>query len=627
MKTKSSHWIYGSVVTFFLILSYFVLLSCKKEVLTQRNDKKILSFSFVEQLDSALIDETQKKITITVKYDADISKLVPLISVSPKAKVYPDSGAVVDFSHGFVEFTVTAEDHSTEIWKVYVVVAPESEKNIVSFFINDKTKVEIYDSVIKFYISKLYDLSTLKPHVVVSEGATISPASDTVVDFSERNVIYVVTGADGSQKIYKIRIIQLEPDTKITNVSIPNQIGATLVNGNTYIVEMASGADFNNLVPTIETSEGTTISPASGIAVDFSDGSVEYTVSLSNGKSEKWNIVATYPLFKSNNSKIQFTGRIDFSNPEKPKYSAPGVYVEAKFKGSICDIELGDEHKYGSYFNFIEVVIDNQEPVRIQLEDNKSIYRVAKGLANAEHTIRIYKDTESGIGYLVFSGFRCAELLDLPARPSRKIECYGNSITCGYGTLNALCDIAVDSKWYYSNQAYMSYGAIAARDLNAQFHLSAYSGIGLVKSCCNITETMPDMYDRIFFNEVSSVKWNFSKYIPDVVTINLGQNDGIMDSTTFCVKYVNFVKSIRLHYPNASIFLLTSPMADDALYAFQQKCLSGIANNLNTLGDSKVYKVFLTNKLNNGCISHPDGEQQLLIASELEAVIKDKMGW
>ena len=56
-------------------------------------------------------------------------------------------------------------------------------------------------------------------------------------------------------------------------------------------------------------------------------------------------------LYLPDNPNIHYTGRIDFSNPQKPKISGAGAYFEVKFKGSACEIlfndqNLDDNHNY-----------------------------------------------------------------------------------------------------------------------------------------------------------------------------------------------------------------------------------------------------------------------------------------
>src|SRR5258708_33133154 len=107
-------------------------------------------------------------------------------------------------------------------------------------------------------------------------------------------------------------------------------------------------------------------------------------------------------LYKASNTNIQYFGRINFSDPLKPRFWSPGVYIKAKFKGTDCELVINDEILGGDSHNYIEIAIDNNPPVRIKLADKQNIIKAAQGLANTEHTITICKDTESGIGYLEF---------------------------------------------------------------------------------------------------------------------------------------------------------------------------------------------------------------------------------
>jgi hypothetical protein len=172
----------------------------------------------------------------------------------------------------------------------------------------------------------------------------------------------------------------------------------------------------------------------------------------------------------------------------------------------------------------------------------------------------------------------------------------------------------------------MSYGPVTARLLKANWHLTAVSGIGLIHSCCNMTVTMPQVFDKVDLRNDSLV-WNFSKYIPDVVAICLGQNDGIQDSTTFCSAYTRFIGAVRIHYPDCQVICLTSPMADEKLVAVMKKYLRGIADYMHRQGDSKVHTYFYSKQYHNGCGGHPDLEEHQQIARELVAYTKKIMHW
>ncbi|MFI5161733.1 MAG: SGNH/GDSL hydrolase family protein [Sphingobacteriales bacterium] len=330
-------------------------------------------------------------------------------------------------------------------------------------------------------------------------------------------------------------------------------------------------------------------------------------------------------LFKADDQHIQYFGRIDFSNPLKPRFWAPGVYIRAKFKGISCEVLINDQVQGGHDYNYIEIAIDDQPPFRIQTTGKTNVIKAAEGLANTDHVITICKDTESGIGYLEFVGLKCQELLPLPPKPKRKIEYIGDSITTGTGidVAKTPCETGV---WHDQHNAYMSYGAITSRALDAQWQLSAVAGIGLTYSCCNMNIIMPDVFDKTFMRD-NKIAWDFSRYQPDVVTICLGQNDGVKDSTLFCNAYIKFIGTVRKQYPNADIICLTSPMGNVVLRAALARYINGITAYLNNNGDKKVYKYFFSKQFHHGCGGHPDMDEQAQIAGELTGYIKQLEGW
>lgn len=329
-------------------------------------------------------------------------------------------------------------------------------------------------------------------------------------------------------------------------------------------------------------------------------------------------------LFQADHAFYQYVGRIDFANPKLPRFWSPGVYIKAKFKGSYCALLLNDQELWGKNHNYLEIVLDGKAS-RIQTTGKTNEIVVAEGIAAGEHELLICKNTESNIGYLEFVGLKCAALVKLPAKPIRKIEFIGNSITCGTGAdLSATpCGKGV---WHDQHNAYLSYGPIIARKLNAQWSLSAVSGIGLVHSCCSMDIVMPPVFDKIDLRG-DSLAWDFNNYQPDVVTVCLGQNDGIQDSTLFCSAYIKFIEQLRSHYPQAHFILLTSPMADAALTSVLKKYLAAIKKQVNKQGDKKVHTYYYSRQYHNGCDSHPDIAEHQLMAKELGAFIKTTMKW
>jgi len=330
-------------------------------------------------------------------------------------------------------------------------------------------------------------------------------------------------------------------------------------------------------------------------------------------------------LIEGDDPNIQYTGRIDFSDPKKPRFWSPGVYIKAKFKGTVCDVVVNDEQLGGTNHNYISIIVDDGKPLRIQTTGATNTIKAAEGLADGPHTITVCKDTESGIGYLEFLGFRCAGLLPLPPKPARKLEFIGDSTTTGTGSdpSKVPCD---RGQWYDQHHAYLSYGPVVARDLGAQWHLSAVSGIGLVHSCCEMTITLPQVFDKMNLR-ANAVPWDFKRYQPDAVTICLGQDDGPGDPSAFRDAYVAFIQKLRAQYPSAQIICLSSPMADLSLTAVLRENLRQVVDRVNKAGDNRVQAFFFYKSYNDGCGDHPDLKQHQLIANELSGYLKSLLGW
>ena len=311
---------------------------------------------------------------------------------------------------------------------------------------------------------------------------------------------------------------------------------------------------------------------------------------------------------------IRYMGRVDFSNSLRPAFWQPGVSIEWAFSGDSCGIIIEDEIKWGTNHNYIELVLDGSAK-RIQLHKNKDTIWVKANTTSKWHQVLICKNTEANIGALFFTGILSNKIRATASKYASKIECIGNSITCGTGSDQSAIPCGKGS-WHDQHNAFMSYGMLLGRKLNAQVHLSSVSGIGLMRSCCNLPVTMPDVFDKINMSE-NKISWSFDNYQPDVVTICLGQNDGIQDSAFFIAHYIQFLKGLRNKYPKAKFVCLSSPMADVALKSFMVTSIKSIVAQSRSGGDKNVSYYFFTKQYHAGCDGHPSLEEHEAIAKEL----------
>jgi lysophospholipase L1-like esterase len=264
-------------------------------------------------------------------------------------------------------------------------------------------------------------------------------------------------------------------------------------------------------------------------------------------------------------------------------------------------------------------------------------YVLAEGLEDREHTILVCKATEAAIGYVEFAGFNCHELLPAPEKPERKIEFIGNSITCGTGL--DLSGIPCDSaEWYDQHNAYLAFGPLLARRLNAQWLLSSVSGSGIERNWNGLGPTLPQVYHNTYLRPDSANLWDFSGYVPDLVVISLGTNDfsdgdgkiprALPDSTKFVNAYLQFLKTVRKNYPQAVICCLSSPVMQGEKSRILQQYLETIVESMhNKENDKKVSKFFFAKVYDHGCDGHPDRQEHAQMANELEPFLKQVMQW
>ena len=332
---------------------------------------------------------------------------------------------------------------------------------------------------------------------------------------------------------------------------------------------------------------------------------------------------------KYNDARLSYLGRIAYTD-EAAKLIWSGTAVTVNFTGTDVKATMAD-----AGYNFVNVIIDGTDVSKLQLIAGKQLYTLAAGLKPGVHSLQIFKRTEFADGSIYFFGFefnKGATILPPSAPLKRKMEFFGNSITCGYGVE----DPAGNSYLPPYENNYLSYANITARHYNAQYSCIAKSGIGLLIS--GLPAIMPDIYNLTDPNDPTSI-WNFSKYQPDVVLINLFQNDSWLvmhpehpqfkarfgttppTEDTIVRTYANFVSTLRSKYPNAHIICALGSMdatrPGSVWPGYIEKAVA-------SLGDKKVYTCFFNYK---GTPGHPVIKEQQDMANQLIAFIDAHIKW
>ena len=326
-------------------------------------------------------------------------------------------------------------------------------------------------------------------------------------------------------------------------------------------------------------------------------------------------------FYPAHHPAIRYVGRLQEVGNMRRLWS-PGACFEFAFKGDTCRLILGDELRYGVQHNYIEVQLDNEPALRLRLQSNRDTITLVPHSKKKKHTLLVAKNTEASIGYIDVIGVQASAIAFYKSSGSHMIEFIGDSITCGASADTSLVKCGA-GRWEDQHNAYMAYGPVVARRLHADWVLTSVSGIGLMQSCCKMTIVMPQVFDKADTRN-DSIQWKFKNYTPDVVTVCLGQNDGIQAAGIFEKKYIEFIRQVRGYYPKATIVLLTSPMADEKLKPFMVQRLRNVEEVIRQNGDKNITHFVFKGRYMGGCDYHPSVSEHGLIAEELITFFQEK---
>jgi lysophospholipase L1-like esterase len=282
----------------------------------------------------------------------------------------------------------------------------------------------------------------------------------------------------------------------------------------------------------------------------------------------------TLPVeIKPDDPKIYYIGRFDLRDPKGPRCDWSNSMLDVRFHGTALQakINAGNENDYA-------LIVDHQPASVVHPAKGESVVDLAKDLPDGEHEVQLIKRTEGFVGIDQFEGFYLStggQLLE-PKHLTHKIEVIGDSISCGYG------NEAPNEKEKFTpktENGAMTYGALTARALGAEYACIAWSGRKMSPN-----NTMPEIYDQTLATDKAS-KWDFSKWTADVVLINLATNDfgpGVPDEQQWTAAYEKFIHHLRESYPQAMIYVASGSMMSDG-WPPEKKALSTLNRYLDRI--------------------------------------------
>lgn len=334
---------------------------------------------------------------------------------------------------------------------------------------------------------------------------------------------------------------------------------------------------------------------------------------------------------KPNDPRILYTGRIQQTDSTTIFYWTASS-AKIKFKGTGIAVVLKDQNG----INRFTVVVDGKVQQTLNVDSDKKTYTLASGLSSGTHEVELFKQTEWAMGSTTIYGFavdKGTTLLAAPTAKKRKIEVYGDSITCGYAVEDSS---GKDRGTAPYENGYISYAAITARHFNADYVSISKSGIGITVSWFPLI--MPELYDRLDPNDSNSY-WNFKNYTPQVVLVNLFQNDAWLtkmpaneqfkqrfgtaapSASQIVEAYKNFISNVRAKYPSATIVCILGNMdatAENAPWP------SYVTQAVQLLNDKRILTHFIPYKKTSG---HPSIQEQQAAADDLIGFMEKEVKW
>ncbi|MBB6734144.1 S-layer homology domain-containing protein [Cohnella zeiphila] len=354
--------------------------------------KDIASFSFPEQTGPATINSSAHAVSIQVAYGTSLNGLVASFALSPGAAAKVGTATQVsgttanDFSSP-VTYKVTAENGSSQSWKVTVTVAVNDAKDFTAFSLAEQTGAAVIDAAahtVSIEVANGTDLSNLAAAFALSAGAsakvgTAAQVSGTTANDFTTPVTYIVTATDGSSQIWTVTVTvaaAVSSAKDITAFSLAEQSAAAVIDAtaHTVSIEVANGTDAGSLVAAFALSAGASAkvgaaAQVSGTTANDFTSPVTYEVTAEDGSSQNWTVTVT--VAKSNAATLTSAVGTVSSNgtANETITNIPYGTTLAAFKAAITPAAKASFNVYDSDGTSLATVLETGKKVIVTAED------------------------------------------------------------------------------------------------------------------------------------------------------------------------------------------------------------------------------------------------------------------
>lgn len=323
-----------------------------------------------------------------------------------------------------------------------------------------------------------------------------------------------------------------------------------------------------------------------------------------------------------------------------------GTGMEFTFFGTSATIKMKPDSSFLNRNNLarIAIYVNGERVVDDMVDKMEKAYTVFESDTPTECTVLVVKLSEAAYSTLGITSMdvTCIGDIQPTAGSNRLIEFVGDSITCGYGVDD------LDASHHFSTtteDATKTYAYKTAEKLHADYSLVSLSGYGIISGYSgdgkkHAEQQLPLYYDYMgnsggaYLGDFvpQETKWEFTKYQPDVVVINLGTNDNsyvkndAAKKEEYTMAYVEFIKQIRTKNPEATIVCTLGIMGAELYPCIEDAVIRYVKDS----GDAKVHTMqFATQNMADGIAAdwHPSEKTHEKAAEKLAEKIKEIMGW
>lgn len=323
-------------------------------------------------------------------------------------------------------------------------------------------------------------------------------------------------------------------------------------------------------------------------------------------------------------------------------FGYPGVTLRLCFEGTRLWV-TGSSNQGRSHLGVVYRGVMSNDVVLPQQESNVLLWQAPEGAAAREHCVDVVHLTETWIGVATLRSFVVeGEVKAAEPFPRRKLLFIGDSVTCGEA-VRRRPECSKDESWW---DAYHSYGAVAARALDAQVQLVCFGGRGVVRDWQGKRDVLnaPEFFGLVIPEE-GAPAYPMGDYVPDAMVVSLGTNDfnptlgAFPPRTEFVSKYAAFLKELIATYPAARVWISEGAIVSDAnlelnegatrgepakqkstLRAYLQEIVALLANPRVRYLPAKHYPA-------DTCDAHPTRAEHESMAKDVVDGIRRQLDW